>query len=153
MSGDYVAVQIRNTDYKSNDRDLVARLGERILSGGCERLFVATDSAQSLAFVRETWPQLQVFSFSALPERQQGSLHRYRGDESKAQIRANNIDAILDLLTLAFARVLVLIPLAPNQRVEYSGFGLLAKDLRERSDVLERLVPSVVERFRPGERH
>jgi hypothetical protein len=152
MSGDYVAVQIRNTDYQSNDRDLVARLGEQILGGGCERLFVATDSARSLAFVRETWPHLQVFSFSALPERQQGSLHRYRGDESKAQIRANNIDAILDLLTLAFARVLVLIPLAANQRVEYSGFGLLAKDLRERSDVLERLVPSVVERFRPGER-
>lgn len=152
MNGDYVAVQIRNTDYQSNDRDLVARLNKRIVSGGCERLFVATDNAQSLAFVRETWPQLQVFSFSVLPERQQGSLHRYRGDESSAQIRANNTDAILDLLTLAFASVLVLIPLAPDQRVEYSGFGLLAKDLRERSDVLERLVPSVVERFRPGER-
>jgi hypothetical protein len=152
MNGDYVAVQIRNTDYQSNYSELVARLRAPMSGAGCERLFVATDNAQCLAFVRETWPKLQIFSFSTLPERQQGALHRYRGDETKAQIRANNIDAILDLLTLAFAKDLVLIPLAPDQRAEYSGFGLLAKDLRDRADVLERLAPSVVERFRPGER-
>lgn len=122
----YAAVHVRNTDIKSSYKEAVAALA------GVDRLFVATDSAEVLEAFRSALGD-RVVSFTQPSTNV--PLHYQASDP-----RQQNIDAILDLLTLALAHRLYLVELSNCSWAKYSGFSLLAYSLKGTPSVLSSLI-------------
>ena len=135
IGGAYVALHIRNTDYKAMYKD---RLGElaQTLQGP---IFVATDNRVSLDDCRRGFGAARVASFSNLGNPSGQPLHHL---SSAAEARERNMDAIVDLLMLSLADRIHAFELEPNPvGARVSGFTTLAIDLHATPAVLRRLAP------------
>jgi hypothetical protein len=129
----YVGLHIRDTDYRTNYRRLLAKTS----IGPHARVFVATDSAEALAYCRAAFGDDRVFSFAALPE--SGARLHHIADPAEAYAR--NLDAILDLLMLALASAYEMLQIEPNRfGARFSGYSVLAANLRNNPAVLARLL-------------
>jgi hypothetical protein len=134
----YVSVHIRNTDYKTNYQPLLNKLKSHNALKNCENLFVATDDIACLEFCRTMFTGINVVSFSKLPQESGRRIHRL---SERDDIYEQNKDAILDLLMLALSRKFIFFELNQNRwGAKYSGFSLLAFDLRNSMTVLNELI-------------
>jgi len=75
IGGDYITIQVRNTDHGSQYQDLYER-NKHILRG--QRIHLATDDASVLDFYKQQ--KLNIFNFTTFPENQQQlETHGYNG--------------------------------------------------------------------------
>jgi hypothetical protein len=134
IGGAYDGIHIRNSDYKTNYKEVIASIKGDIRSP----VFVATDSSEVLSYCNDVLGKQNVYSFSRFFSTIQVPLHYQLMDLKDTRLR--NIDAILDLLTLALARKLYVFPIqsdSPNP--VYSGFSLLAEALSRNPQLLYSL--------------
>ena len=82
-------------------------------------------------------PATTIHSFAALPENGGRPLHQA---PDPAVAHARNTDSILDLLTLALARRLIILQVPAQKRTGYSGFSLLANALKTNRTILKSLI-------------
>jgi hypothetical protein len=130
----YEAIHIRHTDYETDYGPLV----ERIRAAAQGPVFLATDHHGVLRHVRAVFGEARVFSFARLPEAPDRPLHHLREVEN---VFERNSDSILDLLMLALARRLWVLPLKPNiYGARYSGFSVLANQLQDTPAILRGLL-------------
>lgn len=131
----YSAIHIRDTDYRANYRSTIGQLTQA-LSGP---LFVASDNRAAVELVRSIYRNGEVFSFANLPEAPGKPIH-IDADRQEDQF-PDNRDAIVDLVMLALSRNLFYFSLLPNPfGAEFSGFSLLADELRKAPYVLNSLI-------------
>jgi hypothetical protein len=133
LGDSFAAVHIRNTDMTTDYQVVIDDLVKRSLP----RLFLATYNKKVLDDFKMALPDTQLYSFSTLPENGGRPIHINLPRED-AEIR--NSDAILDLLTLALARPLVVVEAQNAFKSKYSGFTRLAESLNEDSEALRRLL-------------
>jgi hypothetical protein len=154
INGPYCAIHIRNTDYRS---DYVRQLNSwkpQLAAWDCANLFVGTDNIECVEYCRKLFSSFNVYSFSWLPQIAH-PLHYYSDPTRRFEITA---DSILDLLMLALSKQLTLMPIergdgqCPIQvqtsgaAVYFSGYSVLAQNLRSRRDILHHVVPDVFSR-------
>jgi hypothetical protein len=138
IGSDYVAIHIRNTDYQTDYRSLLTWLKTQDALSNCGKLFVATDDIRCLEVCRTTFPEVKVFSFAKLPDEPGRPMHRLSEQDEAYQ---RNKDAILDLLMLALSRQYAFTSLKENRwRAKYSGYSVLAFELRDSKTTLDRLL-------------
>ena len=138
IGSEYVSVHIRNTDYKTNYQPLLNQLKSHNALRGCESLFVATDDIACLEFCRDLFKDINVVSFSKLPQESGRPIHRLSERDDTYE---RNKDAILDLLMLALSRKFIFFEINQNPwGARYSGFSILALDLRNSATVLNELI-------------
>jgi len=132
----YLGVHIRNTDYISQYQEFIDSLDVR----GYRGIFLATDSREVLDYANTTLGMDRVISMANFPKSQNYfSLHGFV-DRENAYDRA--VDAVLDLFFLGACKDFVACPLSPGQGATWSGFAVLAYHLRQRPDILRRLISS-----------
>ena len=130
----YTAVHIRNTDYATS----ITRHLDLLRSEVVVPLFVATDNADSLSACIDEFGRENVVSFARLPETVGAPIH---STHTGIAAYDKNVDAITDVLCLAFAHKFIKIPLDSGAHgVTYSGFSNLAEGLRADPGVLRGLV-------------
>ncbi|MGE0724004.1 MAG: hypothetical protein AB7O45_06500 [Alphaproteobacteria bacterium] len=137
LGGDYAAIHVCHTDYRTNYQAAFP-----IIEGGpLRRLFVATDNASVLDAFRTRLGPERVFSFAEPLFPAGVAIHRHpvTGDA----LYARNRDAILDVLLLALARELHVLPLENRTHGTYSGYSQLALDLHRAKVLLQlAIVPA-----------
>lgn len=126
----YVAIHIRNTDYKTDYRSQLQEIKQKLAGP----VFIATDNFDTLNDCREILGANNVVSFSNIPQKQGRPLHLHLS--SADDIRQLNSDAILDLFTLALAKHLVIFKVENNRFSPYSGYSMLAKQLNQNKCLL-----------------
>ncbi len=126
----YVAMHIRNTDYKTDYRRQIQEIKHKITG----RVFIATDNLDTLNDCREILGENNVVSFSKIPQKHGQPIHLHLS--SSDNIRQLNSDAILDLFTLALAKHLVIFKVENNRFSPYSGYSMLAKQLNQNKCLL-----------------
>ncbi len=135
----YIAIHIRNTDYKTDYKSQLLELKSEIENQDCRNLFVATDNKICLDYCRVIFSHMNVFSFSKLPKDIGVPMHHYgiNGNGGNIDIYNNNVDAILDLLMLAFSTKLFALKTTNGW---CSGFSHLACNLRDNPTILKHLM-------------
>jgi len=134
----YTAFHIRDTDYRTNYQQKILQVAKKVRGA----LFVATDNYESVEFCRSVFGNDRVFSFSDLPNEAGLPLHYFQGD---INVYSRNRDALVDLLMLALSRKYFFFPLAYSARTgnsapRYSGFSMLAQELRQQPRILRKLI-------------
>ena len=138
IGSDYAGIHIRNTDYQTNYPTLISQLRSHPGISSCRNLFVATDDFRCLEFCRSAFPNINIFSFSNLPNEPGRPIHRLLAEDDPYE---RNKDAILDLLMLALADEYFFLEVKENRwGNRYSGFSVLALDLRNSRPALDRLL-------------
>jgi hypothetical protein len=129
----YSAVHVRYTDYQAGYESLTAQQIAPV-----DPLFVATDNPGVVAHFQALIGADRVLSFASLPHLDGSPFHQPREQDDHAE---RNRDAILDLLMLTLATRFYILPLKPNANdAEYSGFSMLAANLRENPEPLAGLI-------------
>jgi len=133
----YIGVHVRHTDYQSNYRQFLAGL-ESNYSG--ERVYVATDSSEVIHFASEIFAERlipnQTRFFNLVGE---STLHSFSDPETA---RDRLFDAICDLFFLAISKEFVPCQLAEGQSVAWSGYAVLANQIRQNPPLVSRLLHS-----------
>lgn len=133
---DYVGIHIRNTDYETDYHNSLHELK----TFENTPILVCTDSQAVLDDARAIIGEDRVISFSNLETGEDKRIHFFT-DDSLA--RQRNLDAIVDLLLLAFSTYLVTLPLKINKEAPqggYSGFSILAGLLHNNRTTLMSIV-------------
>jgi hypothetical protein len=145
----YSAIHIRHTDYQTDFKAKVKALKPKISSN----VFLATDNRDVLMSCKTLLGNVQIYSFTELPQDAGVPLH-HRREISGA--RQRNEDAILDLFTLVKAESYYFFPRQTNSiafRPSYSGFSVLADRLRHEPRLLHKvLTGSVNQKLSNGSR-
>lgn len=131
LGASYSAIHIRNTDIKTNYLHIITEL-EKV---NFDKLFLATDSKLVLDKFQDVFNK-KIISFSDIPENNEFPLHFYQGLNSYQR----NKDAILDLLTLALSKDLFIAKVHNVSWGEFSGFSLLAGNLKNDPVTLSNLI-------------
>lgn len=126
LPASYVAVHIRNTDYKSDIDDFLKKHGDLLKD---KPIFLATDDKSTIELFKK---QFNVYSFSDIPENYGQNLHEMYS-RSGGDIRKYNLDTIVDLLLLASSSELY-------YSYTESAFTQAAKELHEDQELLARLL-------------
>jgi hypothetical protein len=133
ISGPYVAIHIRNTDYRT---DFIPQLRALPLPDTA-KIFIAADNGETARQAREFLHRHEVFSFSSFPDHMTLPLHRIHMESDQAFTRDH--DVILDLFTLALAQRLFIFKL--NAEWDgYSGFSRLAYNLWQHDYLLDQMI-------------
>jgi hypothetical protein len=137
LGQDYTGFHVRHTDYKTDYEKRVKRLAGSVDGP----VFLATDNRAVLEFFKNVFGGKRIFGFSVLPDEAGEPLHH--GAESSV-LRARNVDAVLDLFTLALAREYHFFPRVTAKfslLPVYSGFSSLAARLRASPQILKHVLP------------
>jgi hypothetical protein len=138
IDGPYSAIHVRHTDYLSDYTSILKILEQNPPT----KLFIATDNSIVLDVFIRTLKHTQIFSFARELSRTGKPIHVGK-DSMNFQ---KNVDAILDLLMLASAEVLWLtkivdkISIADFNTPDYSGFSILAYNLKNNKIILQNLI-------------
>lgn len=127
-------IHVRNTEYSTNYIPLI----EKVASVYNGTIFLATDSLEVLCVVRSICKTQRIVNFNESSLQCLGPQHVFFGNDEDA-FKTRNDEAILDLYTLAFASKYLFLPAEPsllNPNGAYSGFSLLANDLRNAKRIL-----------------
>jgi hypothetical protein len=131
----FLGVHVRNSDYRTNYQ---AAAQTPAFLDSSRPVFVATDDRKVIDHFIQVLGRERVFSFAALPIGAPVPIHRWPGELGRRRL---NEDAILDLVMLALASQFYMFGLEPNfQQTKFSGYSLLAANLRRRPEVLSSLI-------------
>jgi hypothetical protein len=135
MGKEYLAIHIRNTDYKTSYEEKLHLLRPEIEKLGLRNIFIATDNRLCLDYGKKILNNFNVQSFSRLPETAGQPTH-YAGNGWRCTEEDHfnsNVDAIMDLILLAYSKKMYYLL--------YSGFSKLAEDLKCNESILHGLAP------------
>jgi len=135
---DYSAIHIRNTDYRTGYQSVFRRLARK---NSNSKLFVATDSPLVRDFARRKLGEKAIIP-ARIGYRNEAPLHKIATISKDVDAREICREAMVDLLVLASARRLYIVPtfgLRGDYRLRYSGFSLIAESL-SRDPMLEVFV-------------
>lgn len=133
MGGPYVAIHVRHTDHQTDYHDKLQELKK----ANIDKLFVATDNEYVIEEFKRELGSDRVYSFAKLTGGNGRALHINPASAELAYMRIS--DSILDLLLLALAKELHILPLKKGGAV-YSGFSLLARNLWASKIMLKRFI-------------
>jgi len=130
--GSYVAIHIRNTDYKTDYKEYLYR----IISKRKERSIVlCTDDRKVQKYAIGKYGAKIILTHT-VPSVQKGcTLH----DNSNLNRYETNLNSLIDLFILASARRLYIARLNNEQLIRNSGFSILAMSLHKHSAVVKKL--------------
>jgi hypothetical protein len=126
LPASYVAIHIRNTDYKSNVGDFLKKHGDLLKD---KPIFLASDNKGTIELFKK---QFNIYSFSDIPENYGHNLHE-EYSRSGPEISKYNLDTIVDLLLLASSSELY-------YSYAESAFTQAAIELHEDQELLARLL-------------
>jgi len=142
LGDNYMAVHVRNTDYRTDYKRFFKSIEREVDDVD---LLVCSDDATCVEFARGFFRRSRVFTVSQIPDYGGEPLHRVAmapGERYRA-----NVDALRDLLALAWAKKLFIANLrTPGKfdflwfRRKHSGYSLLAQALNAERGVIRRLV-------------
>jgi hypothetical protein len=128
--GDYDALHVRNTDYKTDYKKFFAEINSKL----DKTVVLCTDSLECQTYAKEFWgSRLKVVT--NLPDTKGKTLHENR----KLDRFQTNLDTLTDLFVLACSKNLYFTAVKKGW---VSGFGNLAKSLHERQDLIRKLLHS-----------
>lgn len=128
----YFALHIRHTDYRTNYTSVFDDLSKNeIFAARHIPIYLATDNPEVVRDARKIF-DVPVFNFSCLPPAD-GGLH----NTNQLPKFVVNTDSICDLMLLALGNGFFAPPMVQGS---YSGFSVLAQQLRERPQVVKRLL-------------
>ncbi|CAH0997920.1 hypothetical protein EMA8858_04055 [Emticicia aquatica] len=141
---DYFAIHVRNTDYKSNYKAYFDTIKD-IVAG--KKLLICSDDVEAINYAKFFFDTADVFSFSHIEKRDGKPLHKSSWNKTPDEKKRINYDMFVDLVCLANAQKLFIIPLLEGNYLSFevpkgsfSGFSLLAKGLHENKDILSALL-------------
>jgi hypothetical protein len=122
LNDSYIAVHVRNTDYISNYKPIIADINDRDYRG---QLLICTDDKNVVEEFRSGIRHADVVSLANLETGDDRRIHFLKPTDDS---RSRNIDAICDLMLLALSNELFVAHLLPNEETPggFSGFSLLA---------------------------
>lgn len=129
MLGDYVAIHVRNTDFKTDYAAVFEQVAAQVPVG---RVVLCTDDWNCQAYARDVFGE-RVLMSSNIPQTNGRRLHLNR----QLDRYATNVDAIADLCVLAMGRQLFC---SRHAGGAMSGYSQLARLLAGRRDVLSGLL-------------
>jgi hypothetical protein len=133
----YAAIHIRHSDYKTEFKSVL----NKIHTLEKNRIFLATDSFEVEKFARQLFGE-RLFTIPRNRPRDSTPLHKQGGRRDSDEARQAIIDAIVDLMLLVKARKLYYtftFGVGQDYAPLVSGFGLLAKELRQAPEILDTL--------------
>jgi hypothetical protein len=130
LDSDYLAVHIRNTDYRTEYMPFFRDIREKVAG---RALVVCSDDRNCREAAREFFTGCKVTTVTDIPDTGGESLHFYDSGDKYAK----NSAMLTDLFTLAGARELFFTRVAQGV---YSGFSALAYALHRRPDIVKRLL-------------
>ena len=126
--GEYDAVHVRNTDYKTNYREFFSEIDKKL----GDRIVLCTDDFSCQKYAQSIWGN-RLKTVTDIPETNGKPLH-YNKDIDRFSA---NLDAITDLILLSLGKNLFFSRLENGY---LSGFTRLANELHRRKDVVENLL-------------
>jgi len=132
--GEYDAVHIRNTDYKTDYEEIL----RNIIPKARRPVVICTDDYQTQKHAVEMYGE-KVRLTHAVPDVSAMTVRRLH-DNTELSRYETNLNALTDLFVLASARRLHVTTLREGQSVTTSGFMMLALSLRKRKEVLIHLL-------------
>ncbi len=142
IGGAYLAVHIRNTDYFSDCSKII----KLINCSPYKKVFISTDNQESLNDLKTILVNKSVFSFANVLSVDGKPIH-LKKDLSREEIFLRNLDSILDLLLLALSEKLLLVLISGRKghgsHPVFSGYFILAWNLRSKGDILEKFLAGI----------
>jgi hypothetical protein len=145
LGDNYMAVHVRNTDYRTDYKRFFKSIEREVDDVD---LLVCSDDATCVEFARGFFRRSRVFTVSQIPDYGGEPLHRVAmapGERYRA-----NVDALRDLLALAWAKKLFIANVRTPGTFDFlrfrrkhsriSGYSRLAQALNAERDVIRRLV-------------
>ena len=145
IGDNYVAVHVRNTDYRTDYKRFFKSIEREVDDVD---LLVCSDDATCVEFARGFFRRSRVFTVSQIPDYGGEPLHRVAmapGERYRA-----NVDALRDLLALAWAKKLFIANVRKPRKFDFlrfwqkhsriSGYSRLAQALNAERGVIRRLV-------------
>jgi hypothetical protein len=126
--GEYDAIHVRNSDYKTDYKKFFNEMNEKL--GG--KIVLCTDSYECQAYAREFWGD-RLHIVTNVPDTKGKPLH----ENKKLDRFQTNVNALTDLFVLACSKNLYFTAMKKGW---ISGYGNLAKSLHERKDLIDRLL-------------
>jgi hypothetical protein len=133
----YAAIHIRHSDYKTEFKSVLRKI-HRLEK---KRIFLATDSYEVEKFAQHLFGE-KLFTVPRNRPRDSTPLHKQAVRRDSDEARQTVIDAIVDLLLLASAQKFyytATFGVGQGYSRVVSGFGLLAKELRQAPEILDTL--------------
>lgn len=135
LGRDYVALHVRNTDYKTEYEDFFREIYPRVAS---QSLLVCSDDAAVIARARTFFDRSRILTSSLPAHTGNRPLHfRFKKRGSDEQRRQATIDALVDLIALGQAKELFFANVTAGFP---SGFSMLAEYLCRHKSVVEALL-------------
>jgi hypothetical protein len=128
--GNYDAVHVRNSDYKTDYKKFFAQINDKL----GDKITLCTDSYECQTYAKELWGD-RVRTVTDIPNTKGKPLH----ENKKLDRFQTNIDMLTDLFVLACGKNLYLTTMKKGW---FSGFGNLAKSLHKRPDLIRKLLYS-----------
>ena len=145
LGDNYMAVHVRNTDYRTDYKRFFKSIEREVDDVD---LLVCSDDATCVEFARGFFRRSRVFTVSQIPDYGGEPLHRVAMEPGE-RYRAN-VDALRDLLALAWAKKLFIASVRTPGKFDFlrfrqkhsriSGYSRLAQALNAERDVIRRLV-------------
>ena len=127
LGGDYCAVHVRNTDYRTNYKAFFLKLAPFVKG---RTLLVCSDDWKCKEVAARMFPESNVISLTEIPQLADGKpLHLTRQTDKDK----DNLDMLLDFVGLAGAAELY--PAPVDKLGEPGGFGRLVDYLNQRKDI------------------
>ncbi|MDR2790825.1 MAG: hypothetical protein LBB59_07635 [Campylobacteraceae bacterium] len=126
--GEYDALHVRNSDYKTNYKKFFTDINDKIGS----KIVLCTDSYACQEYAKKFWGE-KFHIVTNIPDTKGESLH----ENKKLDRFQTNLDTLTDLFVLACGKNLYFTAMKKGW---ISGFGNLAKSLHERRDLVQKLL-------------
>ena len=128
---EYVAVHIRNTDYKMDYKRFFEQLLPQVDN---KTVLVCSDDYEVFSYARKTLAKSRVVRLSTFKDNKGEPLHHQK---HKDQYKVN-LEVLTDLVALAKSKLFVMGHV--NNTNRFSGFTMLAYTLKENPDILKKLL-------------
>jgi hypothetical protein len=138
LGENFDAIHIRNTDYLSDYSRFFQQIKLKLTG---RRIFLCSDNIEVIYAAKEIFQLSEILHIEKqVPETRNGPIHFQWGLPFE-KIQINNITLLADLVGMANSSNLYFPPLSENiYQTKFSGFSLLANNLKFRQDILQQLL-------------
>jgi len=138
---DYVAVHIRNTDYKMDYKKFFDQLLPDVSN---KTVLVCSDDYEVFSYARKTLNKSRVVRLSTFKDNHGAPLHHTRHKDQYAM----NLEVLTDLIGMAKSKKFYMANVDNTKR--FSGFTMLAYTLKENPDIVRKLLSVSLQSLQPS---
>ncbi len=138
LGENFDAIHIRNTDYPSDYLKFFQQIKAKLIG---RRIFLCSDNVEVVYAAKEIFQLSEILHLEKqIPKTRNAPIH-FQWGLSAEKIQNNNIILLADLVGMANSINLYFPPLSENiHQTKFSGFSLLANNLKFRQDILKQLL-------------